>query len=119
GRAVVRIDDPNGGREGYTFDLLWNGGNGGPAFGQPDYRDRNWQNRDVDRNYRDRSEINFNGRGDGYLRNRWRDDHIRDANVTVRYNDIQVVFRTDRGSSIYLTGRIMNREGDRLVAQMS
>ena len=26
GTAVVRIDDPKGGSEGYTFDLLWRGG---------------------------------------------------------------------------------------------
>ncbi len=29
GRAVVRIDDPKSGREGYTFDLEWHGGRGG------------------------------------------------------------------------------------------
>ncbi len=27
GRAVVLLEDPNGGREGYTFDLEWDGGN--------------------------------------------------------------------------------------------
>src|SRR4051812_38658712 len=43
GRAVVRIEDRRGGREGYTFDLEWRGsggfggppnggGNGGPPF---------------------------------------------------------------------------------------
>jgi hypothetical protein len=26
GVAVVRIEDPKGGREGYTFDLIWQGG---------------------------------------------------------------------------------------------
>lgn len=34
GLAVVRIEDPQGGREGYTFDLEWRGGSGwgaGPA----------------------------------------------------------------------------------------
>jgi hypothetical protein len=32
GVAVVRIEDPNGGSEGYTFDLMWGGGNNpGPA----------------------------------------------------------------------------------------
>jgi hypothetical protein len=36
GTAVVRIDDPNGGREGYTFDLQWRGvGGGGWAPGPP------------------------------------------------------------------------------------
>lgn len=29
GVAVVGIDDPKGGREGYTFDLEWRGGSGG------------------------------------------------------------------------------------------
>jgi len=29
GRAVVRIQDSRGGREGYTFDLEWRGGDGG------------------------------------------------------------------------------------------
>lgn len=29
GRAVVRIEDPKGGREGYTFDLEWRGSTGG------------------------------------------------------------------------------------------
>jgi len=33
GVAVVRIEDPKSGREGYTFDLEWNGGNG-PGYGQ-------------------------------------------------------------------------------------
>lgn len=29
GVAVVRIEDPKGGREGYTFDLIWQGQSGG------------------------------------------------------------------------------------------
>lgn len=29
GRAVVRIEDPKGGREGYTFDLEWRGSSSG------------------------------------------------------------------------------------------
>jgi hypothetical protein len=29
GAAVVRIDDPKSGREGYTFDIEWRGGGGG------------------------------------------------------------------------------------------
>jgi hypothetical protein len=41
GVAVVRIDDPKGGREGYTFDLEWRGGTtsgyGQPGYGQPGY----------------------------------------------------------------------------------
>ena len=33
GRAVIRIEDPKGGREGYTFDLEWRGGGGYPGGG--------------------------------------------------------------------------------------
>jgi hypothetical protein len=43
GVAVVRIEDPQGGREGYTFDLIWQG-QGGP----PDAR-RDNDRRDDDR----------------------------------------------------------------------
>lgn len=35
GTAVVRIEDPEGGAEGYTFDLIWGGGGGYPAPGVP------------------------------------------------------------------------------------
>jgi hypothetical protein len=38
GRAVIRIDDPKGGRAGYTFDLQWRGAGGGgwsPQFPGP------------------------------------------------------------------------------------
>jgi hypothetical protein len=33
GTAVVRIEDPQGGSEGYTFDLFWGGGDGGYSGG--------------------------------------------------------------------------------------
>jgi hypothetical protein len=43
GVAVVRIEDPQGGREGYTFDLIWQGGgferDGRGRDGQQDRRD--------------------------------------------------------------------------------
>ncbi len=37
GVAVIRIEDPKGGREGYTFDLIWSGGSDGgrPGGGYP------------------------------------------------------------------------------------
>jgi len=35
GVAVIRIEDPKGGREGYTFDLLWSGGD----YGRPGWSD--------------------------------------------------------------------------------
>jgi hypothetical protein len=38
GLATVRIEDPSGGREGYTFDLEWSGGSsyGNDRFGRDD-----------------------------------------------------------------------------------
>ncbi|MBC8166746.1 MAG: hypothetical protein H7Y20_12865, partial [Bryobacteraceae bacterium] len=58
GIAVVRIDDPKGGSEGYTFDLEWTGGsNNGQGnngrFGNDRRNDRNggWNDRN-DRNDR-------------------------------------------------------------------
>jgi hypothetical protein len=38
GTAVVRIEDPEGGAEGYTFDLIWGGGGGYPVPGVPSGR---------------------------------------------------------------------------------
>ena len=40
GVAVVRIEDPQSGSEGYTFDLIWSGVNPGPAPGAFPDRDR-------------------------------------------------------------------------------
>ena len=52
GPAVIRIEDPKGGYEGYTFDLEWRGGldNGRPGYGPgagygPGYRPGNGNNR--------------------------------------------------------------------------
>jgi hypothetical protein len=36
GTAVVRIEDPQGGREGYTFDLIWHEGGGFPPESRGD-----------------------------------------------------------------------------------
>ena len=48
GVAVIRIEDPQGGREGYTFDITWSGGGGGPQDrGGNDRRDSD--RRDGDR----------------------------------------------------------------------
>jgi len=39
GVAVVRIEDSKGGREGYTFDLIWQGGDRDRGFRGDDRRD--------------------------------------------------------------------------------
>lgn len=53
GPAVIRIEDPQNGAEGYTFDILWGGGQGyvGPVTGGPRYGDD--QRGNVDPRYGD------------------------------------------------------------------
>ena len=86
GVAVVRISDPKGGREGYTFDLEWTGNSGSfPGGGGPFGRDRDdyRRNDDRDRDYRrnddrgyrrdgpfDRRDDNYDRRDDNYDRRR-------------------------------------------------
>lgn len=55
GVAVVRIDDPDNGREGYTFDIQWGGRDGGYREGDrrdgpPMYSDRD-RDRRMDRRF--------------------------------------------------------------------
>ena len=87
GTAVVRIEDPDGGREGYTFDIEWRGagasgyrGDGpdrgrGGGVDRPDDRNRDGvdQGRNDgfrrDRDGRWNDEIRFSGRGDGDFNN--------------------------------------------------
>jgi Protein of unknown function (DUF3011) len=61
GTAVIHIEDPKGGREGYTFDLEWQGGSGDYGYSRrddsrngPEYRDRDRNSSDRDRSYSDR-----------------------------------------------------------------
>jgi hypothetical protein len=51
GVAVVRIEDPKSGREGYTFDILWNGGDdrGDAGRDRPRDDDRRGDDRQRDR----------------------------------------------------------------------
>ena len=111
GVAVVRIEDPKGGREGYTFDLEWRGGG---DYDRPPYGDRGgiggWNR-----------EMTYRGRGDGYYRSSRGDrDRIFDCNVTIsRCGDVSVTFQTDRDYGITLNGRVVRMDGDRVIADMS
>jgi hypothetical protein len=75
GVAVVRIDDPKGGAEGYTFDLTWRGGTGynnAPGIGLGRDRDRDYDRgnngrRNTERYGRDDDRYNRND--DRYDRN--------------------------------------------------
>jgi hypothetical protein len=47
GRAIVRIDDPDNGSEGYTFNVFWQGG-GLPPQGGPGFPGRGYRRLSVD-----------------------------------------------------------------------
>lgn len=89
GTAVVRIDDPKGGDEGYTFDLLWRGGsdyNSGPGFG----RDRDYD-RFPGRRNNDRLDDRDDRRGGRFGRNDRNDRNDRNI-VTCASNDGRRVY---------------------------
>jgi hypothetical protein len=123
GTAVVRIEDPDGGREGYVFDIEWRGaGGGGGGFDRGGDRggDRgsDW-NRDRDGRWND--EIRFTGRGDGYFKDfRGPDDVLYDCQVSVdRRGMVTVTFQNARRSQSRFTGRLARFDRDLIIADMS
>jgi len=136
GVAVVRIEDPQGGHEGYTFDIEWGGSGGGfrgdgGGFDRGGDRDRDGfdrgGDRDRDRDWvRDRNgrwndEIRFTGRGDGNFNNfRGPDDRLYDCEVTVdRRGMVTVTFETARRTRLSFTGRLTRFDRDLIIADMS
>lgn len=57
GPAVIRIEDPQGGSEGYTFDVTWQVGGGYNAPPPPPVGRRDDDRRDDERFYRDRDDF--------------------------------------------------------------
>jgi hypothetical protein len=132
GTAVIRIEDPQGGREGYTFDIEWRGAGGGDYRGDVGDRGRDGGfDRGVDpgrddgyrgdRNGRWNDEIHFTGRGDGIFNDfRGPDDRLYDCEVTVdRRGQVTVTFQNDRRSRSTFTGRLTRFDRDLIVADMS
>jgi hypothetical protein len=88
GPAVVRIEDPDNGSEGYTFDLTWSGGySGGQAV--PAYQDGQGPDRRDDRNpgYRDNRDRGDRDRAyrDDDVYHRDRDDRFRGEDWRQRF----------------------------------
>lgn len=120
GAAVVRIEDPKAGREGYTFDLEWDGaagpmgdGRGGPGFPQagppplPPNGDRDW-NRGGDRGRDQRfgPDVAIHYCGESAER------QLRDTGYTnTRVTDAKIDGRPGRGDWIY--GTIVGQRGPR------
>jgi hypothetical protein len=115
GTAVVRIEDPQGGREGYTFDIEWRDAG---VSGDSNIPDRDGAYRgDVRWN----DQIRFRGRGDGYFRNfRGPDDALYDCEVSVdRRSQVSVTLQTARRSRLTFTGRLTRFDRDFVIADMS
>lgn len=75
GAAVVRLEDPQGGREGYTFDIMWSADYYSQNRG--DYRDQGqFGPRSGDRDYRaptpDRDYDRWHDQRRGWGREQWR-----------------------------------------------
>ncbi len=131
GTAVVRIEDPQGGSEGYTFDIEWRragfvdpGPDRGPGPGRDD-GPRGGPGRDdgyrggPDGRWND--ELHFTGRGDGDFNNfRGPDDRLYDCEVSVdRRGQVTVTFQNDRRSRSTFTGRLTRFDRNLIVADMS
>ena len=114
GVAVVRIEDPKAGREGYTFDIEWRGGVPERVEERPRWRE-GWFAEWGD-------EIRFRGRGRGGF---WRDGGQRYEiyNVEVFVNRergrVEVTLDTNRGrDSLAFTGEIRGIERDVIRADV-
>jgi hypothetical protein len=122
--AVIRIEDPQSGTEGYTFDVFWQiGGFGGPPFQAappPDRRfdDRNYD-RDDDRFYRERDEFYRGGEWQGQLFARIRRDLDYASRDAFRGDDRYRLDRTyrelDELQRDYASGRWDREELDDVI----
>lgn len=125
GPAVVRIEDPQGGSEGYTFDVMWRG-EGGGGFNDPGYRPEHGQEprRDYDgdrggwnNGWGDR--ILFKGKGRGeFSREGGRPTRIFAVDLVLerRDGDAKVTFDTERGpNTLSFRGRTQRVQGDTML----
>jgi hypothetical protein len=138
GTAIIRVDDPRPGSEGYTFDILWRGGT---EFGDwerdrpfrewEQYRGGGWirdgegparveERREERREDRREALIEFRGRGEGSFSSRDGSDRLGSCDVKIAPDgDVRVTFRTRRDSDITLRGRVVKREPGRVIADVS
>jgi len=134
GAAVVRIEDPQGGREGYTFDIMWNADNysqtGGDYRGQgrlgPPPGDRDYRAQGGDRDY-DR----WHDERRGWGREQWRSrifervredlEHVESENFAGRgdmYRLGQARRELDEMQGKLSAGRYDERELDDVIATL-
>jgi hypothetical protein len=128
GPAVVRIDDPKNGREGYTFDIEWRGGGGEYAPGGRGGGDehvpggRGGGNNWGGWNGGWGDEIVYKGRGRGeFFRQGNRPTRIFGVDLFVRRNDgnVTVTFDTERGrNTLTFGGRIQRVQGNTILTDV-
>jgi uncharacterized protein YfkK (UPF0435 family) len=133
GSAVVRIEDPDNGSEGYTFDLIWNGAAPqGPDRDRGNDRDRDL-NRDRDRPPdRGRDEDAYHrDRDDAFRGNDWRQyffqriredvEHVRSVTFPFssdQYRLARVVQQLDELQGKLAARRYDQRELDDVIDAM-
>lgn len=148
GPAVIRIEDPKGGSEGYTFDIFWRGGTNG-GFNSGRYgNDRNNNDRynngrggynngrDGYNNgnnrydnggynngrYGNNGTVNFQGGRNGsgsYEDRNGNRRRLDSARVNINNSgNVDVSFDTDRGR-ISFSGQVERRDGNRISARVN
>ncbi|HEV2690117.1 MAG TPA: hypothetical protein VGV35_16280 [Bryobacteraceae bacterium] len=133
GSAVVRIEDPQSGSEGYTFDLIWSGFGGAPPPNRGDDRDYRGDrdrgdrdrggDRDQDAFHRDRAAWfrQDNWRGQIFQRVRQDVDHVRAVTFPVggdQYRLAAVIQELDELQGKLAAGRYDQRELDDVIGAM-
>jgi len=128
GGAVIRIDDPKGGSESYTFDVEWRGFGGGSGSGGSGWGGSGgsgstgggWGGSGGS-GWGGNNEFNYSGRGNGTFNNaNGNSDRLRSANVRVNRNgNVEVGFDTDRNGYVTLRGRVTRSQSDRIEAAVS
>lgn len=126
GSAVIRIDDPKGGSEGYTFDIEWRGGGGGGGGGWGNSGVGNsgggWGNGGGGGNWTGNSGSTFNFRGDGngqFNRRNGRDERIRDVEVSLsRDGRVRLSFEAEGYQRINFTGRADRYSRDSIYTEL-
>jgi hypothetical protein len=135
GPAVIRIEDPQSGREGYTFDVEWRGDAGGGNFDDRGDRDRSDRDRgergDRDRDEASRrggqwtgrlgGEFQYRGDGRGFLNRRnGRDIAVRDVLVSLnRDGQVAVEFEAREMPRLVFGGQASRVSSGTVVAELT
>jgi hypothetical protein len=139
GVAVIRIQDTQGGSEGYTGDIMWRGGNGGGdwgpggsggpggggyggGYGRPPRPGDDWGGAGGGGwNGQNGRTLSFRGDGNGFLARRGSQNiRVRDVYVNLRRNgDLDLSFEVQRFGQLAFRGRATRFGRDSIEADLS